>query len=224
MVDCLKRRDEQIYTKLKSYAHVMSTPVSLPLLTPALPRDSNRSRTEQLHHRTHNLPDTTSTAPYLPPVTVEFPQFGADEDNDPISFVERCEEYFALRPLTDSEILASLTSVLKGTAKDWWLAERRHIFTWDQFKQHFLHAFLTDDYEAESAKRLLERKQGLKEPIRDFAYHYRALCLRWKEMSEKEIVQSILRNCNPRLASLLRGTVKEVSELVRVGMQIERDF
>lgn len=225
VMDCLKRRDAQIDISLKSNAHVMSIPVSLPLLTPALPKESNRSRTEQFHHRTHNLPDTTSTAPYLPPVKVEFPQFGADEVNDPISFVERCEEYFALRPLTDSEVLASLTSVLKGTAKDWWLAERRHIFTWDQFKQDFLHSFLTDDYEAESAKRLLERKQGPKKPIRDFAYHYRALCLRWKkEMSEKKIVQSILRNCNPRLASLLRGTVKEVSELVRVGTQIERDF
>ncbi len=43
-------------------------------------------------------------------------------------------------------------------------------------------------------------------------------------MKEKEIVQAILRNCNPRLASLLRDTVKEVSELVRIGTQIERDF
>lgn len=131
-------------------------------------------------------------------------------------FVERCEEYFALRSLTDSEILASLTSVLKGTANDWWLTERIHIFTWDQFKQDFLHAFLTDDCEAEAAKRLLERKQGPKESICDFAYHYCALCLRRKkEMSENEIVQSILRNCNPRLGILLRGSVKEVSEFER---------
>ncbi len=43
-------------------------------------------------------------------------------------------------------------------------------------------------------------------------------------MSEKEVVQSILRSCNPRLTSLLRGTVKDVGELVRIGTQIERDF
>ncbi len=149
----------------------MSTPVSLPLLTPALSRNSNRSGTGQPHLCKPNLPDTATTAPYRPPVRVEFPQFGSDEDNDPITFVECCEEYFALRPLTDSEILASLTSVSQGTAKDWWLAERRHIFTWGQFKLDFLHAFLTDDYEAEAAKRLLERMQGPKESIRDFAYH-----------------------------------------------------
>ncbi len=99
------------------------------------------------------------------------------------------------------------------------------MLTWKQFKHDFLYSFLTDDYETEAAKRLLERKQGSRESIRDFAYHYRVLCLRWKkEMKEKEIVQAILRNCNPRLASLLRGTVKEVSELVRIGTQIERDF
>lgn len=65
---------------------------------------------------------------------------------------------FAIRPLRDSEILASLTSVLKGMAKDWWLAERRHLPTWEQFKQEFLNAFLTDDYEAEATKRLFRKE------------------------------------------------------------------
>lgn len=43
-------------------------------------------------------------------------------------------------------------------------------------------------------------------------------------MPEREIVHAILRNCNPRLASLLRGTVRDVDEQVRIGTQIERDF
>ncbi len=88
VVDCMKRRDAQIDNKLKSYAHVMSTPVSLPLLTPALSRNSNRSCTEQAHLCKPNLPDTAAAAPYRPPVRVEFPRFGSDEDNDPITFVE----------------------------------------------------------------------------------------------------------------------------------------
>lgn len=37
MVGCLKRRNAQINSKLKPYAHVMSVPVSFPLITPALP-------------------------------------------------------------------------------------------------------------------------------------------------------------------------------------------
>lgn len=89
---------------------------------------------------------------------------------------------------------------------------------WRQFKEIFLCSFLSEDYEDVASRKLLERKQG----VRDFAFHYLALCLRWKlEMSEKDIVQAILRNCNPRLASLLRGTVGSVSELVRIRTQIE---
>lgn len=49
--------------------------------------------------------------------------------------------------------------------------------------------------------------------------------MKWKsEMSERDIVQAILRNCNPRLASLFRGTVKDAGELIRIGTQIGRDF
>lgn len=150
MVDCLKRRDAQIDATLKSYAHVLSTPVSPPLSTPVY---------HARHYQIPNLPDNVNDVFYHPPVKAEFPQFDSD---DPVSFVEHCEEYFEIRPLTDSEILASLTSVLKGMAKDWWLAERRHVLAWDQFKCKFLHAFHTDDYEAEATKRLLER---------NFAYH-----------------------------------------------------
>lgn len=43
-------------------------------------------------------------------------------------------------------------------------------------------------------------------------------------MSEKEEVQAILRNCNPRLASLLHGTIKDVGEFIRIGTQLERDI
>lgn len=81
----------------------------------------------------------------------------------------------------------------------------------------FLRSFLNDDYEDETARSLLEGKQGAQESIRDFAFHYRALCLRWKrDKKEKEILQFILRNCNPCLASLLQGTVQNVGELVRI--------
>lgn len=59
---------------------------------------------------------------FHPPVKLEFPSFSNSEGEDPVTFIERCEEYVAIRPLNDCEILASLTSVLKGTAKDWWLA------------------------------------------------------------------------------------------------------
>lgn len=43
-----------------------------------------------------------------PPVKLDFPRFSGAEGEDPINFIERCEEFLAL----------SLSSVLNNTAKD----------------------------------------------------------------------------------------------------------
>lgn len=180
-------------------------PTQSSILPPSNFQVSNQTYTVQPSHMQMSVSGSTLA---VPPVKTEFPNFNSSEDDDPVTFTERCKEYLAIRPLSDYEILASLTLVLKDTAKDWWVAEKRNVQTWEQFKGVFLRSFLNEDYENETARRLLERKQGAQETIQDFAFHYRALCLKWKkDMSEKEILQSILRNCNPRLASLLRGTV-----------------
>lgn len=225
MVDCLKRRDTQIDNKLKSLIPLRSTPIRpthSSILPPSVSQVNNQTYQVPPSHTQMSISGIPSA---VPPVKIEFPNFNSSEDDDPVAFIERCEEYLAIRPLSDYEILASLTSVLKNTTKDWWVAEKRNVQTWEQFKKVFLRSFLNEDYEDETARRLLERKQGAQEGIRDFAFHYRALCLKWKkDMSEKEILQSILRNCNPRLASLLRGTVRDVGELVRIGTQIEKDL
>ncbi len=47
-----------------------------------------------------------------------------------------------MRPLSDSEILTSLTAVLKGTAKDWWRAEKRNINSQRPFKGIFYEDYM----------------------------------------------------------------------------------
>lgn len=101
----------------------------------------------------------------VPPVKIEFPNFNSSKDDDPITFIERCGKYLDIRPISNYEILAALTSVLKDTAKDWCVAEKRNVQTWEQFKEVFLRSFLNEDYENEMARRLLERKQGAQESI-----------------------------------------------------------
>ena len=73
---------------------------------------------------------------------------------DPVTFVEKCEEFLAVHPLSEAELFAVLTSALEGTAKDWWSAERRYISSWPEFKAVFLESFLTEDYEAEVERSL----------------------------------------------------------------------
>ncbi len=219
MVDCLKRRDKQIYRKLQASNPTISTPHQ-PINRTVIHRFD-----KDWHSSTPPTADSISVIPYHPPVKLEFPKFSNHSEEDPLAFIEQCEEYFAVRPLTDEEIIASLTAVLGHTAKAWWSAEKKIIHNWQQFKESFLQAFLSEDYEDVAVRKLMERRQGVTESFRDFTFHYRALCLRWKEgMTEREMIQAILRNCNPRLASLLRGNLHTVHELVKVGTQIERDI
>lgn len=85
-------------------------------------------------------------------------------------------------------------------------------------------AFLAEDYQDELAERVRTKKQKDKESIREFAYSYRALCTRWNaKLTEQDIVKLILKNIKPYLASQLRGRVKDVDELVRLGHQLEKD-
>lgn len=105
-----------------------------------------------------------------------FPTFGrSSDDTDPLLYLARCQDFLALHPLADIDILATFRTVLHGTARDWWEVARSSINTWDEFKTAFLSAFLSEDYEDELAERVRTRTQGEKETIRDFAFTYRAL-------------------------------------------------
>lgn len=201
MVDCLKRRYAQIDRKIAACMPPASSPVAhFPDAHSNTTVSQGVNRTYQLQGSHVPFSSNTSCISHRSPVNLEFLRFGADDTDDPITYIEKCEEYLSLHHLCDTELFATLSSVLKGTAKAWWMAERRNVNSWDEFKKVFLKSFLAEDYEAEAERCLRERRQGSLENILDFAYQYRALCLRYKkDVTEKEIVTAILQNCNPRL-------------------------
>lgn len=140
-------------------------------------------------------------------------------------YLARCQDFLALHPLVDADLLPTFRIVLYGTARDWWEVARSSITTWGEFESAFLSAFLSEDYEDELADRVRTRIQGEKESIRDFAFSYRALCKRWKPaLTESDMVKIILKNINPYLASQLRSRVSTVEELVKLGHQLEKDY
>lgn len=180
-------------------------------------------------------PPSTVTAPEIPPTTtvvrsdhlkITFPTFGRPlDDPDPLLYLTRCQDFLALHPLVDADLLATFRTVLYGTARDWWEVARSSVTTWGEFESAFLSAFLSEDYEDELADRIRIRTQGEKESIRDFAFSYRALCKRWKpSLTESEMVKMILKNIKPYLASQLRSRVSTVEELVKLGHQLEKDY
>lgn len=223
IVDCLKRRDKQLEQQFKAIKPIMSTPMHSSIVT--------SHKTSQTPSRIDATQDTTKQGTYLSlssfptSIKLELPTFGNADSEDPLDFIERFEEYDELRPLHHEEMLAALSVSLKGTAKSWWKAEKSSITDWLSFKEKFLFSFLNEDHKEVAAQKLADYKQKVNESIRDYAFNYRAMSLKINPaMSESELVQATLRNCNPRLASLLRGTVKSIDDLVRLGTQIEKDW
>lgn len=82
-----------------------------------------------------------------------FPTYGAPGDNpDPLTYLSKCHDFFALHQLSDAEIPTTLRTVLQGTARNWWEITRLSVTTWSQFEKTFLSAFLSEKYEEKLAE------------------------------------------------------------------------
>lgn len=211
VIECLRRQDEQ---KEKVVARIMKTSTPKARFSVGTVRSNSERMTVAV-----------PAASYAkPPINLEFPRFGEiRETRDVMEFVEHCEHFLTLRLLSDIELVATLNAVLTGPTRSWWLAERNKTIIGLSLKGFFLRAFLPTDYLIEVEEQLKDMIQGPDQCIRDFAYDYRALCLKWKaDLQEEDVVQRILNNCNPFLVGSLRGAVYSVEQLVKVGSMVER--
>ncbi len=150
VVACLARRDMQWEDKLKKATKPQRLswgPIgfSTPALVPAIPHTPEADATITPLH----------TATPKPPIRMEFPQFGESRSSSAVTdFIEQCENFLTLCPLSDLEFTGTLNAVLKGPAWSWWIAARSRITNWDEFKSAFLEAFLPFDYPSEIEEQL----------------------------------------------------------------------
>lgn len=110
--------------------------------------------------------------------------------------------FLSLRPLSNGELMASLTAVLTGLTRSWWMAKKARVKNWKDFRAAFLNTFLPTDYMTEVQEKVMSLVQAPDRCLRDFVYDYKALCLKWKpDVAETEMVRKIMNNCNPSFIS-----------------------
>ena len=104
------RRDKQLEKRFQTLMPLASTP---------FPSAHTMTCTPGGHQQAQ--PSSTSDSSTAAPLSLhklKFPRYrGISEEQDPLAFIKKCEEFLAVRPLNDLEILAALTSVLSGMAK-----------------------------------------------------------------------------------------------------------
>lgn len=85
------------------------------------------------------------------------------------------------------------------------------IMTWREFKTALLSAFHPPGFYAKLKEQLQMWVQGPQENICNFAYNYRALCMKWKpDISEEMLVQRILDCADPQVTVIMWGVVRVI--------------
>lgn len=109
IVDCLLRRDD-MWKKQLDRLRPTSTPIE----------QRNKAGPTEVSPKVPLAPfSPPGASPYFskPPVHLEFPTFGtACKSSDVLNFIEQCENFLDLRPLSNHELLGTLSTVLKGPA------------------------------------------------------------------------------------------------------------
>lgn len=144
VIVCFIRRDQQLQAKAearpipsKVARNTSSTAVSFQV-------PSGRTTASKQTPDNYNvIPPNTGKGTFQGKllIKVEFLGFDEGEGSDPLTV---CSTFLTLRSLSDTVLIATLNSVLKETAKDWWVAVCSNIDSWAQL--------LSEDYEAEGER------------------------------------------------------------------------
>jgi hypothetical protein len=105
---------------------------------------------------------------------LKLPTYAGKPWEKPINYVRELEEYFQLLNVGDELGLKLIGQCLTNEAKDWWIARRDIINTWEEFKQRFLSRYWGD-----------ETQRNIRRDL-EFGYYVPDSKVSWSEYTSKK--------------------------------------
>lgn len=117
---------------------------------------------------------------------LKLPNFSGKSWEKPMNFVRELEEYLQVLDVSDDLGLKLIGQSLTNDAKDWWVARRDVISTWEDFKTRFLARYWSEETQREVKRDLV------------FGYYLPESKLGWSEYAGRKY--AVARGLNPPLS------------------------
>lgn len=150
---------------------------------------------------------------------LKLPTYSGKSWEKPMNYIRELEEYFTLLGVEDTLTLRLIGQSLISDAKEWWIARRDVINTWEEFKTKFLDRFWGKETQRDFRKDLEfgHYKSDTKLTWSEYASRKfaTAVCLR-PRISDKEIVLNLIRHFGEHIveAATCRG-IEDIDALLR---------
>ncbi|XP_044316728.1 uncharacterized protein LOC123037931 [Drosophila rhopaloa] len=129
--------------------------------------------------------------------------FKFDGTEKPLEFLEQVEWSANTYGLNLNMIPRAMPELLQGKALKWFISNNKQWRTWGEFSESFQTYFLPRGFFSKLADKVKQRKQGFREPFKDYMVDMQTL-MRPLGYSPKETLEIIKDNCTPDLRISLR--------------------
>lgn len=173
---------------------------------------------KKLKNRQVSLAHNSGDSARLIHKQIKLPVYNGKNWEKPINFLREVEEYFNLVGADDDISLRLIGQSLNYDAKDWWIARRDTISSWDEFKSKFLSRFWGDEIQRD-IKRDIEYgfyKEESKITWSEYAGRKFATAIGLNPpMLEEEIVRNLIRHFDDPIVEAARcRNIKEMDSFL----------
>ena len=153
------------------------------------------------------------------------PEFHGRVHEDPLRYLQRCEEYITAFQLPASQRTKVIEKGLRGEAEKWWQSYKALDFEWPRYRELLNDRFNSRTVKSELTTSLYSKKQGERESVGAFLQEKYLLFQRVQPNElEEQKVQLLLNLIKPSLRKALRPmNIEDFASLMTKALQAEKD-